>query len=297
MQGSKRANPFCTAMTQRNKTCAACLQLQQRVEERATLEAKTLQCYAGLTETAVPVRVGGRVLGYLQTGQVFVRAPSKNQFKDLVRAGLGVEAGAGTPALESAYFKTRLITPVQYGGIIRLLAVFAGQLAAASNQMLLTEATADSLVVMKGRAFIIDHQGEALCLGDVARAVNMSSWNFCKVFKKATGLGFTEFLARARVESVKQMLLNVHTRVSEAGFAAGFQSLSQFNRVFRRVTGEAPGGYRGRIHGWHRGAARHHAPPAPGDVMEPPAPDRSRRPGSARDLAEFSREAPLRKVI
>jgi AraC-like DNA-binding protein len=68
------------------------------------------------------------------------------------------------------------------------------------------------------------------------------------MFKKSTGLTFTDYLARVRVEKVKNLLINPHKRVSEAAFEAGFQSLSQFNRVFRRITGEAPTAYRERIH-------------------------------------------------
>jgi AraC-like DNA-binding protein len=87
-----------------------------------------------------------------------------------------------------------------------------------------------------------------LTLSEVAKAVNMSAFYFCKMFRQATGLTFTDYLARIRVEKVKHMLLNPHKRVSEVAFAAGFQSLSQFNRVFRKVAGEAPSSYRERIH-------------------------------------------------
>jgi AraC-like DNA-binding protein len=59
---------------------------------------------------------------------------------------------------------------------------------------------------------------------------------------------FTAYLARVRVEKVKNLMLNPNKRVSEAAFDAGFQSLSQFNRVFRRITGDAPSAYRRRIH-------------------------------------------------
>lgn len=249
LHGSKRVNPFCALMTQTNQTCAACLQFQQRVEAEAALEPKTLQCHAGLTESAVPVRVGHQVLGYLQTGQVFLRTPSPKQFADLTRTIHGGATGAGTRELKSAYFQTRVVTRKQYESIIRLLVIFAGHLATVSNQLLLSEAAAESPVIKRGRAFIAEHQTEALGLRDVARALNMSAFYFCKVFKAGTGLTFTEYLSRARIESVKQMLLNVHTRVSEAGFAAGFQSLSQFNRVFLRVAGETPTSYRDRLHG------------------------------------------------
>jgi AraC-like DNA-binding protein len=58
---------------------------------------------------------------------------------------------------------------------------------------------------------------------------------------------FTDYLARRRVEVVKEALRNPETPVSEAAFAAGFQSLSQFNRVFLRKTGETPSHYRERL--------------------------------------------------
>lgn len=257
LQGSKRVNPFCSLMTQTNKTCAACLQLQQRLEEEARLEPKTLQCYAGLSETLVPVRLGHRVLGYLQTGQVFLRAPSRKNFAATLRAIQGPEAGAGRPALEAAYFQTRIVTKKQYESIVRLLAIFAEHFATVSNQVLLRVTAVESPVTTRMRAFVAAHQNEALSLRAVARAVNMSVCHFCKAFKKGTGLNFTEYVARARIESVKQMLLNAHTLVSEAAYAAGFQSLSQFNRVFLRITGETPGAYRGRIHGLVRPATRH----------------------------------------
>ena len=64
LEGSLNLNPFCALMSRSNKTCAACLQLQQQIEQQATHATKTLQCYAGLHETAMPVRVGDHLLGY-----------------------------------------------------------------------------------------------------------------------------------------------------------------------------------------------------------------------------------------
>ncbi len=249
LEGSAHVNPFCALMTRANQTCAACLQSQQRLEAAATLGPQTVQCYAGLSETAVPVRIGQTVLGYLQTGQVFLRAPSKRHLRavdDLVRnAGLTVDLCTW----RTAYFKTRTIAPKQYGSIIRLLAIFAEHLATVSNQLVLRGAAAEPLAVTRVRTYIVAHHGEAMNLHDAARAANMNACHFCRVFKKSTGLTFTAFLSRTRVESVKRQLLNVHLRISEAAYAAGFQSLSQFNRVFRDITGETPGRYREQLHG------------------------------------------------
>lgn len=246
---SRNVNGFCTLMATANQTCAACLRMQQEMETEATSEARTLQCFAGLAESAVPVRVGEQVFGHLQTGQVLFHAPSRNQFQKIVRQLAEWKVEIDLPQLEKAYFATRVVARKQYESMVRLIAVFAQHLGTLSNQLIVQESAAEMPAIARARAFIAEHQSEQLSLNEVARAVNMSGFYFCKVFKRATGLTFTDYVARSRVESVKTMLLNPHMRVSEAAYAAGFQSLSQFNRVFRRVAGESPTTYRDRIHG------------------------------------------------
>lgn len=249
LHDSKRVNPFCQLMAGRNKTCANCLLVQQQAEEQARDEAKTFQCFAGLSEAAVPVRVGDQVLGHLQTGQVLLQAATPGGFKAVARQISSETSPKEIENIKKAYFGTRVLTKSQFDSIVRLLAVFSSHLSSISNQVMVQESTAESPVVTKARAFIQEHFTGEISVGDVARAVNMSTFYFCKVFKAGTGLTFTDYLARLRVESVKQQMLNPHVRVSEAAFAAGFQSLSQFNRVFRRVAGESPSDYRDRVVG------------------------------------------------
>ena len=246
LEGSRLVNPFCAQMTQAGPTCAACLRLQARVETEAVAGPKTIVCQAGLAESAVPVRVGTVVLGYLQTGQVFLRSPTQAGFAGVLKEIPGGVTKAGARAWTEAYFQTRVIARKNYGMIIRLLAVFAEHLSAVSNQLMVGRTPADSPLLTKIRAFIAAHQSEPLSLHDAARSVNISPFYFCKLFKAATGLTFTVYLARVRVETAKAMLLDANRRVSEVAFAAGFQSLSQFNRVFRRITGEAPTRHRDR---------------------------------------------------
>jgi AraC-like DNA-binding protein len=247
LQGSKRVNAFCALMAGTNKTCAACLQLQQRVEQDATVDAKTLQCFAGLSESAVPVRVGEKVLGYLQTGQVLLQAPTERSFTGIARQLLEWNPAADLRQLKAAYFATRVLARRQYASVVNLLAVFAQHLSVISNQVMVQEAEVELPVITRARAYISEHHGEALALRQVAQAVNVSVFYFCKIFKQTTGLTFTEYLARHRIERVKQLLLNPHMRISEAAFATGFQSLSQFNRIFRQIAGESPTRYRNRL--------------------------------------------------
>lgn len=249
LAGSKQLNPFCALMAGRNRSCAACLQLQERAEREAVAESKTLQCFAGLNETVVPIRLGDTIVAYLQTGQVMFRAPTRARFREAVRQLDQWGVTADLPTLEAAYFQTRVFVKSHYEATVRLLASFAQHLSLLSNELMIKEAAAEPPAVAKGRAFIAEHLGEPISLTQVAQAANTSAFYFCKIFKSAVGLTFTDYLARTRVEKTKQLLLNPNVRVSEAAYAAGFQSLSQFNRVFRRVTGESPSRYREHLHG------------------------------------------------
>ena len=247
-QGEQNENPFCALMATSNQSCAACLQLQRKVEESAGLELKTLKCFAGLCDSAVPIRVGQDLIAFLQTGQILLHKPSKRELSQVARQLVNWGVDTDLKQVEEAYFQTRVLTKAQYESILRLLGIFAQHLASLSNQIIVQEEKSESPQIARARAFITEHQDEDVSLSEVAKAVNMSAFYFCKMFKQATGLTFTDYLARIRVEKVKNMLLDPHKRVSEVAFAAGFQSLSQFNRVFRKVAGEAPSAYRERIH-------------------------------------------------
>lgn len=245
--GSSRENPFCSIMARSQSTCAACLQLQRRIEEQAQMEPKTLKCFAGLCDSAVPVRVGDNLIAFLQTGQILLHKPTKREFSKHALELLKWGAAVDLKKLEEAWFQTRVLEQKQYESILRLLHIFAQHLATLSTEVMLKTEQPDAPVVSKARNYIATHQHEEITLEAVSRAVNLSSFYFCKTFKKATGMTFTDYLARVRIEKVKNLLYNPHKRVSEAAFECGFQSLSQFNRVFRKVAGESPSEYRARI--------------------------------------------------
>jgi AraC-like DNA-binding protein/ligand-binding sensor protein len=261
MQGTKLGNPLCTLLAGRNKTCAACLETQQRLEIASGTQAGTAQCFAGLHESAVPIRVGEKIIAYLQTGQVLFHVPSAAETREAVRQAIRLEPALDREKIATAFRESRVVARNQYDAILRLLAIFAEQLAVLSNQLAVKQSLAEAPVITRARAYIAAHLSDDLSLAEVSRAVGMSSFYFCKNFKKGTGLNFTEYLSRQRVEAVKELLLNPYKRVSEAAYEAGFQSLSQFNRVFHRVAGESPSVYRDRLHAAARtsGQPRLHA--------------------------------------
>jgi len=129
-----------------------------------------------MTDTAVPVRAGDRTIGFLQTGQVFRAKPTLARFERTVK----LAAEGGVPAdrdrLKEAYFNTQVLSPQQHASVVKLLAIFAHHLSMISNQILVQEQNAELPVVTRAKEFIRQNQAEHLSLGQVAKAVNTSSF-------------------------------------------------------------------------------------------------------------------------
>jgi AraC-like DNA-binding protein len=103
---------------------------------------------------------------------------------------------------------------------------------------------AEPVAIWKARRYIDECSREELSLTKVAKAVNMNANYLSENFKRVTGIKFVDYVAHARFKNSCDLLRNSRLRISEIAFAAGFQSLSQFNRVFKRLSGKSPTQYR-----------------------------------------------------
>ncbi len=239
-QGKKHENPFCALLAKENHSCAECLRVQEIIARKSGNRPVTVACFAGLCDTAVPIQIGDSKIGLLQTGQVFLKAPTRRRFQKTARQLIEWGSHIDLKKLEDAYFHGQVLSAKQYRSVIRLLEIFAKHLSVAANDLVLKEKAGEPRTVSSARRYIEEHQGEKMSLGQVAKAVNTSSYHFCRTFKKVTGLNFTEYLSRVRIGKAKNLLQNPNLRVTEVAYGVGFQSLPHFNRVFKRVTGVSP---------------------------------------------------------
>jgi AraC-like DNA-binding protein len=247
--GKRNEGPFCSLISTRSRACASCLSVQEKLTEIATKEAQSIGCPNGLSDTAVPVRLGDRLIGFLQTGQFFRKGPTQTQFdrvaKQVAQWGVDVER----ETLREAYFASRVVPARTHEAVVKLLTIFAQHLSMLSNQVVVQHENAEPPVITRAKDYIHEHQTENLRLGHVAKACNTSTFYFCKMFKKVTGINFTDYLSRVRIEKSKNLLLNPNLRVSEIAFEVGFQSLTHFNRVFKKILGQSPTEYRSQLLG------------------------------------------------
>lgn len=231
-------------MAQTQPGCTACLELQQRLKEEARLEPQTLKCFAGLCESAAPVRFGGDLIAFLHTGHVLCEVPTKAGFSRIARVLMEWGSNADLRQFEDAYFHTKFISPAQYESFVRLLGVFAKHLASASGQLTTPLIDGEHTAIQEAREFIAQHHASELSLKSVAETVNLSAGYFSELFRQSTGLTFIDYLTRVRVARAQCLLQNPRWKMSDIAFRVGFGSISQFNRAFRRIAGQSPRVYR-----------------------------------------------------
>jgi len=94
-------------------------------------------------------------------------------------------------------------------------------------------------------AFVDNNYHQKIQLREIAAVSNMTKEAFCRYFKKVTTYTFIEFLNRYRISQSKRLLMT-GKNVSNACYSCGFESLSYYNRIFKKITNENPSDFRKR---------------------------------------------------
>jgi AraC-like DNA-binding protein len=239
-------NGFCALATGTAAGCAACLEAQQRAQRSVGRQRgpQQINCFAGLTDVAVPILLRERHVATLMSGQVFRREPTQRDFAMIVKMLATGQGREWEARLRKAYFDTPVVTADRFEAIIQLVNVFAQYLADFAGRLVAASPTAEPVAVANAKKFVQAHVEESITLAQVVAHVRVSRFYFCKLFKRATGMTLTEYVTRVRLEKAKTLLVDPSLRISEIVFAAGFGSIPQFNSVFKRYVGVPPTEYR-----------------------------------------------------
>lgn len=127
---------------------------------------------------------------------------------------------------------------------MRLLEIFAEHLSVNANQIALGQSKVDSLIARRAKDYVTRHLSEKIKLEDISQFLDITTFQFCRKFKQATGLTFVKYLSHVRIDKGKILLHNRNLSVGQIAHDVGFQSLTHFNRIFRKLVGHSPTEYR-----------------------------------------------------
>jgi AraC-like DNA-binding protein len=224
-----------------------CLRFRLGLAERARQEGAAWGvCDAGLREGVVTLVRGGVEVGFLLIGGCRgadtagrQRRRTEHLLSRLGEAGRFGEHGALFSAAREVpeeYFSAtlRLLASAQAAGRDRR----TGK-AGTAGTAVRPAAVQKALGLIRARALT-----EEIRLGEVAEECGVSAEHLSRLFRRHAGVGFQEYVARFRVESVCDRLVHDARSVTEIALGCGFSSLAQFYRAFAKFTGTTPQAYR-----------------------------------------------------
>jgi len=101
-------------------------------------------------------------------------------------------------------------------------------------------------IIAVAKKHIAEHYGEDLSLSSVAASAGISPCYFSTIFKRYAKVGFSEYLNTVRINAAKKLLVESDLKVYQIAEACGYHDSFYFNRIFKKVTGLAPGDFQRR---------------------------------------------------
>jgi AraC-like DNA-binding protein len=99
--------------------------------------------------------------------------------------------------------------------------------------------------MQKVHNYVLQHFSQEIRLGDVASLAGMTEAAFCRYFKARSNKTFIDFVNEIRIGHACKLLLEDKWTIAQIAYDSGFDSLSNFNRNFKRYIGHTPREYKG----------------------------------------------------
>ena len=180
----------------------------------------------------------------------FQTNPFKSIFTMLTRAKRGLSFPQ--EAILTVYHRIIRLSKIEEGflavqelfSILYELSKFDNAKELASSAFAKVEIDSDTKRVLKVKNYIDEHYKEEISLEQLANIAGMTSAAFSRYFKLRTGKKLSEYIVDTRLGHAARKLIDTTDAVSEICWATGFNTLSNFNRLFRKRKGCNPTEFR-----------------------------------------------------
>jgi len=240
-------NRLCLIIRNTPEGLRRCSECDRKFQAKSADEgrAKLYTCHAGFYDMAIPIMVQGRLVATISSGQVLPEPPGDAGFRRLRRRLDWLDAS--DRQLRRAYADAPWLPRHHLKHVMRLLEIFAGQLCDSAWRFREMEARLERDEIRAAKKLIEERfRDPELELAAVAACARLSPAHFSHTFHREVGTTLTAYVQSRRVEEAKRLLAGSGKSVTEICFECGFNSLTHFNRVFRRGELSSPTQYRER---------------------------------------------------
>ncbi|WP_339275208.1 response regulator [Paenibacillus sp. FSL W8-0426] len=104
-----------------------------------------------------------------------------------------------------------------------------------------------STSIREAMDYLDQHLNEPVSLRDLSRVLHMNTSYLSSLFKEQTGLTFSDYMTRKRLQRAKELLVNTRLSINEISELVGYQTPKYFVKVFRTAENVSPGRYRANL--------------------------------------------------
>lgn len=201
-------------------------------------------CHAGLTEVVMPVVYRSEHFATVFCGQAIIEdcpAGDDRWMRERAR-----ELGIAPEDLLAARDELPRITKAKLWQIGRLLYLALSRLAESESRAALDRALAieRSKPIRAAIRFVEERFREPIGIEQIAQHIHITPAYLSRLFRKAMGMTFIDYLSQRRIAEAKDLLKNTAMKMSDIAFEVGYSHQSYFGRKFKQVTGQTPFEYR-----------------------------------------------------
>lgn len=179
-------------------------------------------------------------------GNGFFEKSEMHNLKQLLERG---ERGLDIVGESKDYIRHELLNLHQFEGFERVLKFLSmlHHLAQSTDYEYIasfgyvnTHKVSETERMQKVHEYVMKHFKEEVRLSELASLVSMSDSAFCRYFKSRTNKPFFDFIAEIRIGHACKLLHEGNLSIMQVAYESGYNTISNFNRQFKEITGKTP---------------------------------------------------------
>lgn len=243
---------FCEEIKKTPKGAQYCLKCRQFSFRKASRSDSLYvgRCYLGITEIVKPIHIGGRLCGIIYLGNMI----RESEYEDVIRrirkytCKLGVEDKVLFEALNTV----GVVSPDEVEECTKLVEMLYKSLMLAYESSQVRDRGSPAGLHIKTsfltqcvKDYVEEYYSSNIRLEQLAQLYFVNANYLRNLFKRQTGLNFTDYLNKFRIEKAVEMLRDPEKKMINISMEVGFNNVTYFNKLFKRYKGVSPKKYRG----------------------------------------------------
>jgi AraC-like DNA-binding protein len=191
-------------------------------------------CFAGLTETVMPIKIEDIVIGYAMLGQFRTQEKLPG---DIIESW--IQAGFDRETLEDAFQEQPFFDKIALDNMLRLFYMLVTFIVTREYVKVRPPSLSEEVL-----QWVENHITEPMEQDEIAAAMNRSKSSISHTVKRQFGMSFKQLCILKRIQRFESIITkDPHTSIQDAAFQVGYSDPFYFSRIYRKVRLVSPSTY------------------------------------------------------